>query len=154
MRFRKNQHHAQRMLFGGRYASVRTSPAGECFYCGERATGLDHCPPLAFTEGLGPAWALVRHYLLPTCGDCGRRLSATRVLETPSQRAGYLATRVGELFERRCNLWSDDEIQEMSPDFQRTIRARQVALMGLGKRVRRLERCALAGDEWADEWTA
>ena len=141
--------------YGHRYRRIYMPHGSRCFYCADVATNVDHCPALTSTQLFDEAkkrdWP--PHYLLPACGECNRRLCA-RALFTPSVRAAYLMRKLDSEYERRFALWSEDEIAEMSKDFQRTIRARKAALELLGKRLRSLEQCAIYGDEWAHEWAA
>ena len=109
-----------------------------CFYCGDSAGTRDHCPPLSWVETKKPArWRAdgVHLLLVPACDDCNRRLG-DRALFTPLERAEYVRSKLESIYDRQHTMWADDEIAEMGPEFQRTIKARRLQLVALLGRVR------------------
>jgi len=109
----------------------------ECFYCGDPAETRDHCPPLSWVETRQQdAWrdAGVPFLTVPCCTPCNSLLGG-RGLFTLKERVDYVEQRLSIKFDRETTLWSEDEIGEMSPSFQRTLRARQHAVDALAKRV-------------------
>ena len=72
---------------------------------------------------------------LPACLDCNRTLGE-RALFTPLLRVQYVVKKLEQKYERKSTLWPEDEIAEMSPEFQRTIRARVGQLRVLLDRLR------------------
>jgi hypothetical protein len=109
-----------------------------CFYCGDLAGERDHCPPLSWVESRRLSdWKRdgVRFVVVPACGHCNNLLG-DRPLFTLVERAEFIERRLETLYEREAALWSEEEIAEMSPEFQRTLRARKRALVLLMDRVR------------------
>lgn len=117
-------------------------PGGNgCFYCGDHAETIDHCPPLTWVESKRMEdWRRsgVEFVLLPSCGDCNKRLGP-KGLFTPMERVSFLRAKLDTLYEHKVTLWSDDEIAEMSPQFQKAIHARRDSLRHLLDRVRGLQ---------------
>ena len=109
-----------------------------CFYCGEPPSSKDHIPALSAVDLKEPRrWRDdgIKFLLVPSCTHCNSLLGR-RQLFTPAARAEYIATRLELTYDRQAALWRDDEIAEMGPEFQRTIRARQRSLSDLLQRVR------------------
>ncbi len=109
----------------------------ECFYCADPAETRDHCPPLSWVETRKQeAWrdAGVAFVTVPCCAPCNGLLGR-KGLFTLKERADYLEQRLSAKFDRESTLWSEDEIDEMGPSFQKTIRARQKAVDDLARRV-------------------
>lgn len=98
-----------------------------CFYCAEPADTTDHVPPLSWIESRRlEDWRSrgIKLLTVPCCADCNRILSSKGIF-TPMERAAYMEGRLLTKYDRAGRLWSEDEIAEMSKDFQRTIRARK-----------------------------
>jgi hypothetical protein len=97
-----------------------------CFYCGDKWSELDHCPPLSWCDVKDHKWFKQRKigfYLVNSCSDCNRALS-DRGLFTLQERADFIRKRLERQAEKIV-LWSKDEIKEMSDRFQKAILARQ-----------------------------
>jgi hypothetical protein len=111
--------------YGQRYERHWSSRVG-CFYCGDKWTELDHCPPLSWCDSKDHRWFKQRKigfYLVNSCSDCNRAL-ADRGLFTLQERADFIRKRLENKAEKIV-LWTKQEIKEMSERFQKTILARQ-----------------------------
>lgn len=114
---------------------------GTCFYCGDLKSEHDHCPPLSWVDAV----ITEKHNLgiellrIPSCSDCNNILG-DKPLFTPLERVQYIHEKLSAKYERGFTLWSDEELEEMSSDFQRVIKARRKKLSFLLERVK--------GSEW------
>ena len=109
-----------------------------CFYCAEPADTMDHCPPLSQVECMRMSdWRRrgVKFWKIPACMHCNTILG-NRLLVTPFERLRRVEAELLDRFERKSVVWTDEEIAEMSPEFQRTIRARMSGVNILLGRVR------------------
>jgi len=99
----------------------------ECFYCGDSATQLDHCPPLNWVESKTIKQWKEQHinfFLVSCCSQCNRKMS-DKPLFTLLEKLIFAVKYLENLYEKKANLWSEEEIAEMSIPFQKTIRARK-----------------------------
>jgi len=111
--------------YGQRYERHWSSRKG-CFYCGDNWADLDHCPPLSWLDTKDLKWFKEREigfYLVNSCKDCNNSLG-DKPLFTLQERADFTRSRLEKKAEKTV-LWSKDEIDEMSPRFQKSILARQ-----------------------------
>ena len=118
---------------------------GTCFYCGDPAGTVDHCPPLSFADALvrpDEDTRRIPFHLVPACGQCNGWLGSRAVFHL-IERVEFIRDRLRTDYERRMALWSDEEIAEMSDRFARAIRARREGLDRLRDRFRFAERRAL-----------
>jgi hypothetical protein len=109
-----------------------------CYYCGELCDNKDHVPPLNWIESQRVAEWIKRGYellLVKSCASCNSLLG-DKPLFTLADRAQHVAEELEKKYERDSALWSNEEIKEMSPLFQRMIRARKEAVQGLLRRIR------------------
>lgn len=127
--------------YGGLYRRHFACDASVCFYCGATRDCLDHRPPLATLDTFSVAElrsARIPLVLVPSCQECNARLGAKPLL-TVREAADHLLRFYDALYEKKFNLWQEDEIKEMSPMFQAMIKARQLALSDLNRKVRHLQ---------------
>lgn len=120
----------------------------ECFYCADPADTVDHCPPIAWIDSRAPeAWrsAGIPLALIGACRACNGLLG-DKPLFTALDRLLSLENALEKRYEREVALWSDDEIAEMGPEFQRTIKARKAKSNHLLGRIRNVQRRALRED--------
>jgi hypothetical protein len=140
-------------LYGKHYSRVTTPALHGCFYCGEPATTIDHCPPVSgadlFIDRYGKP--SIPFYLLPCCSECNSTLG-DQVIPTPATRAAHLERKLNKNYEKRFALWSDDELGEMSPMFRKVIKAKREALRSMITRIKHLELVSIRGDEFAQRW--
>ena len=128
-------------IYGGLYTRHMQLGGSLCFYCGSQRECLDHRPPISTLDALGVGKMhrlKVPLVLIPSCTDCNQKLGSKPLL-TAQEAAEFLLDRLERDYERRFNLWHDDEIDEMSPMFQKMIRARKVQLHELLSRVRHVQ---------------
>lgn len=130
--------------YGHLYQRV-DAPRDKCVYCGDSASTLDHCPPLSSA----PLWdrrptSRPRFLLAPSCAECNLILG-DRHLVTLTERVEFIFRRLTSKYEKAFALWPEEDIREMSPEFQISIRARKRGLTLLLGRVRHAELCALNG---------
>lgn len=123
-------------LYGGRYSRHYSSRPG-CFYCGDMASTIDHCPPLSFCEVKDKKWFddnNVKFYTVACCSECNQKLS-NKILLTLKERAEFILTFLEKKTDELV-MWTEDEIMEMSKVFERAIRARKKQHDVLYERVR------------------
>lgn len=112
-----------------------------CFYCADVASDIDHCPPIRWIEAKKPKqWRQsgIEFLTVRACKWCNQKLGA-KALFTLGERAEYIEEALMQQYEKEAHLWSEAEILQMSPEFQRTIRARQRATQELLTRARAAE---------------
>ena len=117
----------------------------ECFYCSDPSETVDHCPPLSWVESrTAKSWraAGIPLALMPACRACNGLLG-DKPLFTALDRLLSLENALERRYEREAALWSDEEIAEMSPEFQRTIKARRAKTKHLMGRIRHVQWRAL-----------
>ena len=110
--------------YGHRYEKHYSSRPG-CFYCGDKWTDMDHCPPLSWVEAKDITWFKLRKigfWMVNSCHECNIALS-NHALFTLQERATFIRRRLEEKAEKFV-FWSNDELKEMSPRFQKSIKAR------------------------------
>lgn len=116
-----------------------------CFYCGELAVELDHCPPIASrpVDELLPKRLHYKKWVVPACKECNRTLGAHR-LPTLEDRLIFL----GQIYNSRyINIpyWSTEEIMELGDNLRNQIFFRQETKKVAGTRLIhinwRLEQC-------------
>lgn len=148
----KRAHRRQlEVSYGDRYY-MHESERGVCFYCGDIATELDHCPPLAWVDlKTFDNWKKdnVSFLLVSSCSQCNQRLGDKPLFKL-SERVEHIMKYLEDKYEKNSTLWSDDEIKEMSKDFQKTIKARQKAALFNLKRVRHSQWRLYHGQEMGD----
>lgn len=126
----------------GRFYRTHYTEQRSCFYCDEPATDRDHAPPVAWVESNTiTQWRKMRIPLVKVlaCAECNR-LIGSKPLFTTRERLEFLDRSLTDRYEKATNLWTDEEISEMSPQFAKTIRARRSALIGLHRRICAVQR--------------
>ena len=129
--------------FGHLYRRHRgeTIDRNTCFYCGDAAEHLDHCPPLAWIDSrTSEQWreASIPVVLLPSCSQCNQALG-DRPLFTVLDRLLNLENILHVRYERDAALWSDAELEDMGESFKRSIEARRKASNALLARLRHVQ---------------
>lgn len=132
-------------LYGKRYVRKYGAPR-LCTYCASPADTFDHCPPLcaAYLWESQPAHLRPEHILVSCCADCNKRLGS-RQLFSLEERATYLLGILSKQYERGANLWSAEELAELSSEFRKAIKAKQALLTILHTRIRALQLRELTG---------
>lgn len=120
-------------------------PASEgCYYCGAGAESIDHMPPLAWVDLLCPSKKMGKGrskqicLLMAACLDCNQRLG-DRPLFSLIERVRHIENSLLKKYENESSLWTDDEINEMGPEFRRTLKARRVKYQWLLQRIRHVQ---------------
>lgn len=75
----------------------------------------------------------IKFLLIPCCTNCNKILS-DRALFTTLSRTQYVKEKLEIMYEKAVALWSEDEILEMSPTFQKVIKAKAAKLKILHER--------------------
>lgn len=125
----------------------------KCFYCSDHADTFDHCPPLSRVESkTTDDWRNSGTYFVKVkaCFSCNVMLG-NKPFFTLRERAYFLEDALLTKFEKQSKLWTEDEIAEMSPDFQRTIRAKQRDTKQLLARARMVQWRLLQYETFPDE---
>lgn len=108
-----------------------------CFYCGDDFQVYDHCPPLAWIESRKASeWRKqqIPMILVPSCSSCNSHLNDKPHM-TVLDRLLFLESLLSKKIEEALALWSEEEIAEMSPMFQKQIRAKQQNIKFLAARL-------------------
>jgi hypothetical protein len=108
-----------------------------CFYCGDIAQVIDHCPPVIWADQTANGDKKIRiyHWLIRACYDCNARLGS-RALLSAHDRIVFIARKLESEYERRNSMWSDKEIAEMGFSFRADLISRKRILLRLLDRVR------------------
>lgn len=134
---RKRLQAAYGHLYSRYFAEAMPGSFG-CFYCAEPADTIDHCPPLSWVEHRRPQdWKRdkIAFHTIVCCRDCNKVLG-DRGLFTALSRTTLIRQKLETKYEREAALWSEEEIAQMSPRFQKSIRARSSLLRMLVERIR------------------
>jgi len=97
-----------------------------CFYCGDLASTIDHCPPISFCEIKNKNWfeeKKLKFYKVVCCSSCNTKLG-DRSLLTLHERTLFILSKLENATNKLVH-WSDDEIKEMSPMFTKIIEAKK-----------------------------
>ena len=114
---------------------------GDCYYCGEFSTQIDHCPPIAHVEDHTITdWKLMNVDFLTVrcCGECNRMLG-DKAFYTVEERLNFLERQLTKEYEKALTLWTDEELEEMSPQFRKSIIAKQQEKIILLNRINHLQ---------------
>ena len=113
-------------MYGARYQKHYSSRTG-CFYCGDHANTIDHCPPLSLCDLQEKKWfdkKKIGFYKVQCCRWCNQKLS-NRFLLTLEERAAYILNSLERLADKFV-IWGEDEMKEMSEEFQMMLRAKKL----------------------------
>ena len=108
-----------------------------CFYCGEPAGTIDHCPPITLCETKNQQWFAekkIKFYKVICCFDCNKKLGDKQLL-TLHERANFILTKLENKTDKLV-MWSIDELEEMSKMFKKMIESKQKQHDILFERVR------------------
>ena len=83
----------------------------KCFYCGEPANSIDHCPPISKCEYYKD---IKNHYLIPCCLNCNNLL-ANKTNFTPLERLACLKELLKKKYKTILQMpdWTDEELKEV-----------------------------------------
>ena len=127
-----------------KYTRHYTSEGYYCFYCGDPAEGLDHVPPLSLLDGM--PYEQRKRSRIPAvtvacCSECNSALSS-RKLVTVDERLDFLESFYDAKFKKQSAMWSQEEIDELGPSLQASVRARQEKLQRFIHKIRGIQRRA------------
>jgi len=110
-----------------------------CTYCGDVADTFDHIVPVSYRHNSRNK-SENRDMAVPCCRECNSTLQ-DKLLFTIRERAHYLYNRYSIKYKKILSFpdWSDNELEEMSVEFQRSIRASIVYKSLLNSRIRWLQ---------------
>lgn len=138
-------------VFGKRYVHHYSKFPG-CFYCGDFAQTIDHCPAISFCSVKDAKWFKenkIKFYTVQCCVSCNSRLSNRRLF-TLQERAEYIVRRL-EIEAEKFILWSDKEMQEMSPMFRQMIMAKKTQHKALLARIRFCQQLIFRQEDFPEE---
>lgn len=94
-----------------------------CTYCGEHADCYDHTIPIAYRHNTRSNNEN-RTYAVPCCTECNTVLGSAPFF-TIRERADYILKKYLKRHKKIINHveWCDEELEEMSSEFKRTIKA-------------------------------
>lgn len=113
----------------------------ECFYCGEPANALDHCPPLASIEGRSKNYwkkNKIKFLLVPSCTNCNSKLG-NREFFSLYERCQYLESKLLSDYEKIHNNWTDEEIEELGYTLKVSVKAYVARSQILLERIRHIQ---------------
>ena len=89
-----------------------------CYYCGDLATTIDHCPAISVAYEYGRDYFDEKRVPLITvsaCRECNFILGA-RTLNTLSKRTKFVYDTLVRRYERYLNMvdWPEDELEELN----------------------------------------
>ena len=109
----------------------RYDKAGEkgdlCLYCGERATGFDHVPPLSVVDNLVRCGLQVLNLrLYPCCSECNSILGDI-YLATLKERRDHLLKYYLKKYHKTLSipLWYDQELATIGSTLQKWIESKE-----------------------------
>lgn len=109
-----------------------------CVYCGAQRQCLDHVPPLAWVESFDRSKEDNEFLLYPSCFKCNAWLS-NRSLFSFDERLDFLYRKYTKEIDKLVGLWSEDDLEEMSPMFQDMIRKKMNCVKELIQAQRHVE---------------
>lgn len=114
---------------------------GTCFYCGDLKSEQDHCPPVSWADTLisKQKSGVLKYLKVPCCQHCNKILGS-KALFTLLERVEHVHESLADKYDHELCLWSEDELKEMSREFQIMIRARRENLNILHARVKNSEK--------------
>jgi len=89
----------------------------KCYYCGDSANCMDHCPPLSLVFKVGTQEMIdsgSKLFKIASCNECNLLLG-NRDLRTPMERVMYLYGAIQRKHSKALELpyWDDDEYAEL-----------------------------------------
>ncbi len=113
---------------------------GVCYYCGVRAQGRDHVPPLSLVSEDPDLREGLPFFLLPSCNECNSMLGNNPIVVIEARRA-WLYRRYQARYQRELAMpeWYPEEIAELGSNMRSSVRA------GLRLKKAVLERIAILG---------
>ena len=125
-----------------------------CTYCGEHADCYDHTIPVAYRHNTRKFEN--RTYAVPSCTECNTTLGAAPFF-TIKERADYILKKYLHKHKKIINHveWSEEELEEMSNEFKRTIKSTMKMKEVIKSRILWLKGMASESNnmEWQDAQT-
>src|SRR3990167_1758112 len=114
-----------------------------CVYCGNLSETVDHIPPLAWIDALGPSYFKDLGLLIvkvPACRECNLAL-ANRKLLTITERTAYLKDYYSKKYRRVSDvkLWTKEQIDELRGRLKQAVEKFAVYQLGTDRRIQILE---------------
>lgn len=120
-----------------RLAAFKASP---CIYCGVQSDSRDHFIPRAFADRIRD-FGVVRNIILPACMECNST-AGDHVFLTLKEKRAFIKECYLKKYRKLLESpdWSKNEIEELGPLLQPTIRSMQANKELLRKRLKKLSR--------------
>jgi hypothetical protein len=125
-----------------KYVRHYTNEGYYCFYCGDPAEGLDHVPPLSLIDAMPyekRKRAKIPAVLLACCGECNNALNSRRLVNV-DERLEFLESFYDAKFKKQNSMWTEEEILELGPSLQNSVRAKQEQLQRYIHKIRNIQR--------------
>lgn len=123
--------------YGKLYRRHYDAGSESCFYCGDVRQCLDHRPALVVLESVEVRQlkrAKIPLVVLPCCMSCNRTLGERPIL-TALEACEYLRSKLEKKYEKTHVIWTEDEIQELSPLFKKIAKSTKYQAQLLRDRV-------------------
>lgn len=121
-----------------------------CTYCGEPANTYDHVPPRHWLSS-NPKLVPREKSSVPACAECNQTIGG-KLLFGVGSRAEFLKAKYLKKYKKVLNFtpWLEDELEDMSEDFQKTLRATQVLKQIIQERLIHLDQTVTADYTWQE----
>lgn len=108
-----------RLLLSSRYKKIKGS---FCYYCGDLATCYDHTIPVSYL--IKTREHLFDIPLLPSCTECNNLLGSF-LFKSLEDRKAFVKKKLKKKYNKvlKSALWSEEELNELGPELQMTIRS-------------------------------
>lgn len=127
----------------------------DCHYCGALATTKDHIIPVSYMRNGQPKNRRSMGETVECCSECNSLLGA-KALFTVEERAEEIARMLSRRYKKELNapVWSKEEIDELGPSLQNSVKAKQFLRYEVMERVRNALSVACGALERAEPlWT-
>lgn len=125
-----------------KYVRHYTTEGYYCFYCGDPAEGLDHVPPLSLIDTMPyerRKASRIPATLVACCSECNSALNNRRLVNV-EERLEFLESYYDAKFKTQNAMWTEEEIQELGPSLQNSVRCRQEKLQRYVHKIRAIQR--------------
>ena len=108
-----------------------------CHYCGAPADTKDHIIPISYLRNSRPNAARGIGDTVDCCRECNNLLGA-KALFSIEERAHEIAECLTRRYKKELNapIWTDEEIEELGPSLQKSIKAKQFLRDEILERIR------------------
>ena len=109
----------------------------DCHYCGAPANTKDHIIPISYLRNGRPLSCASVGDTVDCCAECNSLLGA-KALFSIEERANEIAECLTRRYKKELNapVWTDEEINELGPSLQNSIKSKQFLRNEVLERIR------------------